>query len=488
MAVDKTTIAVPTRRNRFSGMSTAYREYAQKVMPSMAAVPANEAIQWNEETPNFATGGETTQPNTAAVENAAPAIENVGGGQMVASQPNSAALAEANGLDAAARGFAQQGAGEIGAVPTANAVGTVAGPVAQPSTDTGMNGGAVTGAGGRGAAANGGGVVNANASGNYPDMATDPYGYLAARYGKQETPADVAERERKERNQARVAGMLGLFTGIGNMLVTSSNRYGRGVKSPDFAKTVSDGLVSREKKRREEEQIAATAAAKQQEQDQKRKDMAWNRAFKAQEAKDKQTRWEAEQNAKAAANADKLKADNDNKKAERENRLSIAKIQAEEKAKNRAATNQRAAADRALRREIANSKGSGNSRVTNTATNIRINDDYEVNLPHNKWKDSPENVRKVYELAKKIDPEYFGEETKWYEDNGKTLKVNDELRQAIASYVQDHPGDDVTRELMRLNGDDPDAPQFHTQEHVFGLDSVGTTLQSDMQFRKNIRK
>ena len=91
---------------------------------------------------------------------------------------------------------------------------------------------------------------------------TDPYAYIEQMYGPRETPEEQAARERREYNNQRIANMLGLFTGIGNMLVTSSNRYGRAVKSPDLAEAADKGIMTRELQRREREKTRLEAVQK----------------------------------------------------------------------------------------------------------------------------------------------------------------------------------------------------------------------------------
>ena len=127
------------------------------------------------------------------------------------------------------------------------------------------------------------------------DPMTNPYAYIEQLYGRRETAAEKAERERKEYNRQRISNWLSVLGGIGNMLVTSGNRYGRAVKSPDFAKAAAKGIMTNEMQRRANEESRLEAIQKQQQLDAQREKMrrdaeerAWNRAFLSDKAKAEQ--------------------------------------------------------------------------------------------------------------------------------------------------------------------------------------------------------
>jgi len=122
------------------------------------------------------------------------------------------------------------------------------------------------------------------------DPRTDPYAYIEQLYGRRETAAEKAERERREYNNQRIANWVSMLGALGNLVATSSSRYGRAVKSPDFAKAAAQGILTNELQRRDNEQSRLEAIRYQQQMDAQREkarrdadERAWNHAMRQRE-------------------------------------------------------------------------------------------------------------------------------------------------------------------------------------------------------------
>ena len=288
------------------------------------------------------------------------------------------------------------------------------------------------------------------------DPMTDPYAYIEQMYGPRETPEERAARERREYNNQRIANMLGLFTGIGNMLVTSGNRFGRAVESPNFGEAAAKGVMKRELERRKREEGRLEAMQRQQQLDTQREkmkrdaeDRAWNRAYKAKkdEADD---RWRRDKDARDAAyRKSKDEADMAFKReqAERQNKLSLGRL-AKQKRHNGV-----------METKGGSTRGSG-SRSNYTDVPVP-GYDRGVRVSKTSW--NAMKKRQMYsELAK--------EDAKWFEENGwgerdqitGDMHRLDEnaMEQAIVQYIHDHPDSEATKravqELTRLRDADPD--------------------------------
>ncbi len=116
---------------------------------------------------------------------------------------------------------------------------------------------------------------------------TDPYAYFEQMYGPSETLEERQARERREYKNQQISNWLGTLGALGNMVVTSSSRYGRAVKSPDIAQAAANGIMTQAAKRREEDRSRLAAVQKQQQLDAQREKMkrdaderAWNHAYK----------------------------------------------------------------------------------------------------------------------------------------------------------------------------------------------------------------
>jgi len=287
---------------------------------------------------------------------------------------------------------------------------------------------------------------------------TDPYAYIEQMYGPRETVEERLERERKEYNNQRIANMIGLFTGIGNMLVTSGNRYGRAVKSPDFAEAAAKGIMTNEVKRREEDKSRLAAVQKQQQLDAQREKMrrdaderAWNRAYKVRKdaADDK---WRREKDARDAAyRKGKDEADMAFKReqAERQGNISMERLKEQRRHNSVMESKSRSSSTRG-----------GGGRSANYTDVPVPGYDRGVRVSKTAWNSMKK--RQMYaELAKEND--------KWFKDNGwgerndlgdiSRLK-EDELEQAIVEYIHAYPDSEASKraiqELVRMRDSDPD--------------------------------
>lgn len=140
--------------------------------------------------------------------------------------------------------------------------------------------------------------------------------------------------------------MLGV---LGNMISASSSRYGRAVKSPDFAKAAAHGILTNELQRRDNEQRRLEAIRHQQQMDAQREkarrdadERAWNHAYKAsKDAAD--DRWRRDKDARDAAyrkeqfeyqkqrDADRLAFDKE--RAEQQRRISYSRLAEQRKSR-----------------------------------------------------------------------------------------------------------------------------------------------------------
>lgn len=286
---------------------------------------------------------------------------------------------------------------------------------------------------------------------------TDPYAYIEQMYGPRETLEERQARERREYNNQRIANMLGLFTGIGNMLVTSSSRYGRKVESPDFATAAAKGIMTNEVKRREEDKSRLAAVQKQQQLDAQRErlqrdadERAWNHAYKVKKdaADDK---WRREKDARDAAYR-KGKDDADmafkRERAEKQDEFNMKNL------KERRRHNSRM-------EEISNTRIQGTGGRRDSYTDVPV-PGYDPGIRVSKTAWNSMKKRQMYsELVK--------ENEKWFIDNGwgerdsmgdiSRLK-EEELEQAIVQYIHDYPDSEASKravqELVRMRDSDPD--------------------------------
>lgn len=294
------------------------------------------------------------------------------------------------------------------------------------------------------------------------DPLTDPYAYIEQMYGPRETPEERAARERKEYNNQRIANMLGLFTGIGNMLVTSSNRYGRAVKSPDFAEAAAKGIMANEVKRREEDRSRLAAVQKQQQLDAQREkarrdaeERAWNHAYKASKdaADDK---WRREKDARDTAYR-KAKDDADmafkREQAERQNKFNMGRL-AEQRRHNSV-----------METKSTGSGGTGGTRGGGGRSSGNYTDvpvpgyDRGVRVSKTAWNSMKK--RQMYSDLVKDNPTWFTENG-WSERDslGDVSRLKeDELEQAIVEYIHANPDSEASKraiqELVRMRDSDP---------------------------------
>ena len=285
---------------------------------------------------------------------------------------------------------------------------------------------------------------------------TDPYAYIEQMYGPRETLEERQARERREYNNQRIANMLGLFTGIGNMLVTSSSRYGRKVDSPDFATAAAKGIMTNEVKRREEDKSRLAAVQKQQQLDAQREKMqrdaderAWNHAYKVRKdaADDK---WRREKDARDTAYR-KAKDDADmafkRERAEKQDEFNMKNL------KERRRHNSRM-------EEISNTRSQGTGGRRDSYIDVPV-PGYDPGIRVSKTGWNSMKKRQMYsELVK--------ENEKWFADNGwgerdsmgdiSRLK-EDELEQAIVEYIHANPDSEASKravqELVKMRDSDP---------------------------------
>ena len=116
---------------------------------------------------------------------------------------------------------------------------------------------------------------------------TDPYAYIEQMYGPRETAEERAARERREYKHQQINNWLGMLGALGNMVVTSSSRYGRAVKNPNLAEAAAKGILKNSLQRREREEDRLAAVQKQQQLDAQREkarrdaeERAWNLRYK----------------------------------------------------------------------------------------------------------------------------------------------------------------------------------------------------------------
>ena len=294
------------------------------------------------------------------------------------------------------------------------------------------------------------------------DPLTDPDAYFEQMYGPRETPEERAARERKEYNNQRIANMLGLFTGIGNMLVTSSNRYGRKVESPDFATAAAKGIMANEVKRREEDRSRLAAVQKQQQLDAQREkarrdaeERAWNHAYKASKdaADDK---WRREKDARDTAYR-KAKDDADmafkREQAERQNKFNMGRL-AEQRRHNSA-----------METKSTGSGGTGGTRggggrSSGSYTDVPVPGyDKGVRVSKTAWNSMKK--RQMYSELVKENPQWFTDNG-WSERDsiGEVSRLKeDELEQAIVEYIHANPDSEASKraiqELVRMRDSDP---------------------------------
>lgn len=290
------------------------------------------------------------------------------------------------------------------------------------------------------------------------DPMTNPYAYIEQMYGPRETLEERQARERREYNNQRIANMLGLFTGIGNMLVTSSSRYGRKVESPDFAAAAAKGIMTNEVKRREEDKSRLAAVQKQQQLDAQRErlqrdadERAWNHAYKVRKdaADDK---WRREKDARDAAYR-KGKDDADmafkREQAERQNKISMGRL-AEQRRHNSVMESR--------------STGGGGSRGggsrSGNYTDVPVPGyDKGVRVSKTAWNSMKK--RQMYSELVKENPQWFTDNG-WGERNdiGDIARLKeDELEQAIVEYIHANPDKEASKraiqELVRMRDSDP---------------------------------
>lgn len=415
---------------------SAFNPFArpQAAAVGAASQPARSPMyQVNNEQPNFSTGG---HPSTANVAEPNTATGGVAQPSMAAQpavvepvQPAIETVGQTQGPVAPAKAQVMQNPvvnGQPGAVVT-NAE-------AQPNT----------------AAVEGQEAVDpADAAA----IKRNPYQWIMNKFAPQEPPKNLEEQRRREQNQAKIAGMLGLFTGIGNMLVTSSNRFGRAVTSPDFAKPVTEGIAAREKQRRENEALAREQAYKDQQLELQRDKMkadaaekAWNHSFK-----------QSQEAAKNKHNEALLKLKADNEKANRESRekMHAAGIKSREGI---------AAAARSQALKIHEDKkknglyGRGGSK--NDTTPIYTGNGRMVDVPKSKWSSS--TARSVYKTAYEeaaAEAKKSGASMNWFEDKGwaadATKMTDDDMMSALADYFYEHPNSAAVEAVNKLANDKP---------------------------------
>lgn len=288
---------------------------------------------------------------------------------------------------------------------------------------------------------------------------TDPYAYIEQMYGPSETLEERQARERREYNNQRIANMLGLFTGIGNMLVTSGSRYGRKVDSPDFATAAAKGIMTNEVKRREEDKSRLAAVQKQQQLDAQREKMqrdaderAWNHAYKVRKdaADDK---WRREKDARDAAYR-KGKDDADmafkREQADKQNKISMGRL-AEQRRHNSV-----------MEGKSGGSGGTrgGGGRSSGSYTDVPVPGyDRGVRVSKTAWNSMKK--RQMYSELVKEKPEWFTQNG-WGERNdiGDIARLKeDELEQAIVEYIHANPDSEASKravqELVRMRDSDP---------------------------------
>lgn len=303
-------------------------------------------------------------------------------------------------------------------------------------------------------------------SGVTADPMTDPYGYIEQMYGPRETLEERQERERREYSRQQINNMLGLFTGIGNMLVTSGSRFGRAVKSPDLGEAAAKGIMAREVKRKEEDKTRLAAVQRQQQLDAQREKMkrdaderAWNHAYKVnKDAAD--DRWRREKDARDAAYR-KGKDDRDmafrREQAERQNRISIGRL-AEQRRHN----------------GVMESKSTGRGGRSASYTDVPVPGyDRGVRVSKTAW-----NAMKKRQMYSEL----VRENKQWFEDNGwgerdsMTDEVRrmkeEELEQAIVQYIHENPDSEASKravqELVRMRDSDPDESGMEEDEdHLY---------------------
>lgn len=289
------------------------------------------------------------------------------------------------------------------------------------------------------------------------DPLTDPYAYIEQMYGPRETAEERMARERREYNNQRIANMLGLFTGIGNMLVTSGNRYGRKVVSPDYATAASKGIMTNELQRRQQEKSRLDAIQSQQQLDAQRERMrreadekAWNRAYRiGKDAADDAWRREkaasdnAYRKAKDAADI-AYKKERDKKQDD----FNMARIREQQRRTNVMASN-RGGGTR------------GSSRDSNNYTDVPVPGyDSGVRVSKTAWNSMKK--RQMYSELAKENPTWFIDNG-WGERDefgGTSRLKEDELGQAIVEYIHAYPDSEASKraiqELVRMRGSDPD--------------------------------
>lgn len=289
------------------------------------------------------------------------------------------------------------------------------------------------------------------------DPMTNPYAYIEQMYGPRETLEERQARERREYNNQRIANMLGLFTGIGNMLVTSSSRYGRKVDSPDFASAAAKGILAREMKRREEDKSRLAAVQKQQQLDAQREKMqrdaderAWNHAYKVRKdaADDK---WRREKDARDAAYR-KGKDDADmafkREQADKQNKISMGRL-AEQRRHNSV-----------MEGKSGGTGGTRGGRNSGNYTDVPVPGyDRGVRVSKTAWNSMKK--RQMYSELVKEKPEWFTQNG-WGERNdiGDIARLKeDELEQAIVEYIHANPDSEASKravqELVRMRDSDP---------------------------------